>query len=483
MNSDQSSDRIDSALLKLILVMVVGGMMSLLDATIVNVGIDSLAQHFNVSLGSVEWVSTGYLLAVAMAIPIAGWALDRFGGKRIWIFALSVFLAGSLLSALSWSIESLIVFRIIQGIGGGMLEPIMLSVVVRAAGPKRMARVFGIMSLPISLGPVLGPILGGLILEDLSWEWLFLINMPIGILALALAFRMLPKDPAPAANPTPFDWLGMALIGPGFAGIIYGLSQVGANGFGSERVIAGLAAGGALMVAYAIHAFRTTQVPLIDLRLFRSRRFSASVMVMFLVGGMLFAAMFLLPLFYQQVRDRGVLGAGLLLAPLGLGMMIGMPISSNLTERVGARTLVPIGAVAFAGSLFAFTQADAGTSQVLLAIASVIAGMGVAFIAPPTLGSVYLAVRPDQVTSATGSLFIFIQIGASFGVAVSALVLQRRSELGIHTASSFNAAFWVVLVAAAIVFLASFSLPGRSKGPSPSPASAHGFEVEGAVAD
>jgi EmrB/QacA subfamily drug resistance transporter len=484
MNSDQSSARIDSALLKLILVMVTGGMMGLLDATIVNVGIESLATHFNVSISSIEWVSTGYLLSVAMAIPIAGWALDRFGGKRIWIFALSVFLLGSLLSALAWSTESLIAFRVLQGIGGGMLEPIMLSVVVRAAGPARMTKVFGIMSLPISLGPVLGPILGGLILEDLSWKWLFLINMPIGLLALFLAFRILPKDPAPSSAPTRFDWLGMALIGPGFAAIIYALSQVGTNGFGADRVLIGLTSGAVLMALYALHAFRTSGTPIIDLRLFRSKSFSASVLVMFLVGGMLFSAMFLMPLFYQQIRDRGVLGAGLLLAPLGVGMMIGMPISSNLLDRVGARTLVPIGAIAFAASLFIFTQADAETSGLLLGAASVIAGMGIAFVAPSTLGSVYRAVPESAVTSATGSLFIFIQIGASFGVAVSALMLARRSENGVHTANTFNAAFWIVLAAAAVVTVASVLLPGRPKaGATPAPVGHGAMEATPAVAD
>ncbi len=469
-----ANDRIDSTLLKLIFVMVSGGMLGLLDATIVNVGMESLAREFEVSIGSIEWISTGYLLAVAMAIPVAGWALDRFGPKRIWLFALSVFTLGTVLSGLAWSSESLIAFRVLQGIGGGMLEPIMLSVIVRAAGPARMTKVFAIMSLPINLGPVLGPIIGGLILRGLSWEWLFLIKLPLAALAIVLAAKVLEKDPASSANPVRFDWTGMLLVGPGFAAIIYGLSQVGAYGFGAERVLLGLGAGALLMVLYALHAARMRGTPIIDIRLFRSPSFSASVVVMFLVGGMLFAAMFLLPLFYQQVGGRGVLGAGLLVAPLGLGTLIGMPLSSSLLDRFGARRLVPIGAVMFGGALLAFTQADANTSEWLLGIASVIAGMGVAFVAPSTMGSVYRSVPASAVTSATGSLFIFIQVGASFGVAVSAMTLTRASDNGVHTAHSFNSAFWVVLAAAAVVILASVLLPGRAPAAAPAGLAGHG---------
>src|SRR6478735_8803330 len=200
MNANQTNDRLDTDLLRLIFVMVLGGMMAILDATIVNVGIGALAREFDLALGSVEWVATGYLLAVAMAIPVAGWAIDRFGPKRIWISALTLFLIGSGLSALAWSLPSLIAFRVVQGFGGGMLEPIMMAVVVKAAGPSRSGRVLAVMSIPINLGPVLGPIIGGLVLRSLPWEWMFLINLPIGLLAIVLASRMLKPDPKAVAE-------------------------------------------------------------------------------------------------------------------------------------------------------------------------------------------------------------------------------------------------------------------------------------------
>lgn len=478
-----SSNRIDAALIRLILVMVTGGVLAIFSATIINVGIRTLGEEFNASLSTVEWVSTGYLLSVAMAIPIAGWALERFGARRIWIFALSVFLIGSVLSALAWNMTSLVVFRVLQGIGGGMLEPIMLAVIIQAAGPARMARVLAIMSLPMNFGPVLGPIIGGLILEDLSWEWMFLVNVPIGLLALALAFRMLPRDQGLSANPPRFDVRGVMLLSPGFAAITYGLSEAGLNGFGSRNTLLGLAAGAALMAAYVVHALRTKVAPVIDVRLFRSGGFSASIVVMSLVGALIYSGMFVLPLFYQELRDRGVLGAGLLLAPLGIGFAFGFPLAGQLNDRVGARRLVAAGAFVALAGLFSFTRADAGTSQALLIATTIVAGFGIAFAALPTLNSVYRTVPVASVPSATGAIFIVMQLGASFGIAVTALVLQRRSDAGVHTTDSFNAAFWALLAAAGIVFVASALLPGRAGAAAPPAVVGHGAPATASVED
>ena len=209
--------RLDAALLTVVGVMVLGGMMSYLDATIVNVGISTLGGEFHATLSTIEWVTTGYLLAVALAIPVAGWALVRFGAKRMWLLGLSLFLAGSALCAVAWNSESLIAFRVLQGLGGGMVDPIMMTVVATAAGPERMGRVMGLISVPITLGPVVGPIVGGLLLDNLSWEWMFLVNIPFALAAIVLAIRVLPADPPRGSDPVPLDALGVALLCPGFA--------------------------------------------------------------------------------------------------------------------------------------------------------------------------------------------------------------------------------------------------------------------------
>lgn len=461
-NAEESRPaRLDSALLTLVGVMVLGGMMSYLDATIVNVGISTLSGEFKATLSTIEWVTTGYLLAVALAIPLAGWATARFGAKRMWLIGLTLFLVGSALCAVAWNAESLIAFRILQGLGGGMVDPIMIAVVAGAAGPARMGRVMGLISVPITLGPVVGPIVGGLILDHLSWEWMFLVNIPFALAAIILAILVLPADPPRGGVSVPIDWLGIFLLCPGFAALVYALSQAGADGFGSGTVIAGLLIGLALFAGYIVHALRTDKTPLLDLRLFGSKGFTASVSTMFLLGGGLFALLFLLPLYYQQVQGRSVLGAGLLLMPLGVGTMIGMPVAGNLADRFGARPLVPVGALLIAAGSVVFTQSDAGTSQLALTSAQLVAGFGMGLVGAPTMGSVYRTVPGDAVPSATGAVFILNQIGASLGVAIIALILQGGGAHATPTTDSFDKAFWWPFAAALAVFVAGLLLPGK----------------------
>ncbi|EFC80549.1 DHA2 family efflux MFS transporter permease subunit [Parafrankia sp. EUN1f] len=463
--------RLDSALLILVGVMVLGAMLSYLDATIVNVGISTLAGEFDASLGTIEWVTTGYLLAVALAIPLTGWAMARFGARRMWLLGLSLFLAGSVLCAVAWNAPSLIAFRILQGLGGGTIDPIMMTVVAGAAGPARIGRVMGLISIPITLGPVLGPIVGGLLLENLSWQWMFLVNVPFAVAAIVLAVLVLPADPPRGDAAAPLDTLGVLLLCPGFAAIVFALSRAGSDGFRGAPVLVGLLLGAALFAGYVAHALRTAATPLLDLRLFVSRGFTASVTIMFLVGGGLFALLFLLPLYYQQVHGHTVLASGLLVAPLGVGAMIGMPLAGNLADRIGARLLVPTGALLVALGALAFTRSDAGTSQALLTPAQFAVGLGLGLVGAPTMGSVYRTVPLDAVAGATGAVFILNQIGASLGVAVVALILQGGGAHALPTVSSFGNAFWWPVAAGLIVFAAGFLLPGR---PAPAGAGADG---------
>ncbi|MDJ1137475.1 DHA2 family efflux MFS transporter permease subunit [Streptomyces iconiensis] len=459
--------RLDAALLTVVGVMVLGGMMSYLDATIVNVGISTLGGEFDAPLATIEWVTTGYLLAVAFAIPLASWATVRFGAKRMWLLGLTLFLAGSALCALAWNAESLIAFRILQGLGGGMVDPIMMTVVARAAGPKRIGRVMGLISIPITLGPVVGPLIGGVLLEQLSWQWLFLVNLPFALAAILLALRVLPADPPRDGTPEPLDILGVLLLCPGFAALVFALSQAGAGGFGSPQVIAGLAGGLLLFTGYAFHALRTAKTPLLDLRLFSSKGFTASVTTMFLLGGGLFSLLFLLPLYYQDVHGRSVLESGLLLAPLGLGTLIGMPVAGKLADTYGARRLVPTGAVLIAAGSLVFTQSGPDTSQLPLTLAQLAAGFGMGLVGAPTMGSAYRTVPSDAVGGATGAIFILNQIGASLGIAVIVLILQGNGTHTAPTVQSFGNAFWWPFAAAAVVFLTGLLLPGKPR-PTPS---------------
>src|SRR6201982_3747864 len=212
-------------------VVLLGAVMSILDTTVVNVAIDHLAVVFHSSLTTIQWVITGYTLALAAVIPVTGWAADRFGTKRIYLWSLVLFTLGSVLSGLAWSAGSLIFFRVLQGIGGGMIMPAVMTIMTKKAGPHRMGRVMGVLGVPILVAPILGPILGGWLVDNASWRWIFFIKLPIGMVSVILALIVLERDqPQPAHR---LDWLGMALLSPGLAPMIYGLAESSSYGFGA----------------------------------------------------------------------------------------------------------------------------------------------------------------------------------------------------------------------------------------------------------
>src|SRR4051794_225635 len=234
---------LDRALIRLASVVVLGTIMSILDTTIVNVAIETLGRDLGASLSSIQWVSTGYLLALATVIPLSGWSMERYGGRRMWMLSVFLFLVGSVLCGLAWSTGSLILFRVLQGFGGGMIMPIGQAILAQAAGPQRMGRIMSVIGVPTLLGPILGPVIGGLIVDNFSWRWIFFVNVPVGIVALGLAWRILPRFDAPATRPR-LDLLGLLLLSPGLALLVYGLSEFGLAGtLRDAKVLIGLLGG------------------------------------------------------------------------------------------------------------------------------------------------------------------------------------------------------------------------------------------------
>src|ERR687886_290333 len=230
-------------------VVTVGVIMSILDTTIVNVALETLSRQLDASLNTIQWVSTGYMLALAVVIPLTGWMSERFGAKRVWMTSVALFGIGSALCGLAWSAESLIAFRVLQGFGGGMIMPIGMITLAQTAGPSRVGRVMSVIGVPMLLAPVLGPVLGGLIVTNLSWRWIFLVNLPIGLVGLMLAARLMPSARAIGRGgegaPSRLDWQGFLLLSPGLALVVFGLSEVSTHGSVTvERllpVVAGLA--------------------------------------------------------------------------------------------------------------------------------------------------------------------------------------------------------------------------------------------------
>src|SRR5438270_1475851 len=291
-------DRIDARVWKISLVVLIGSLMSILDTTIVNVALATLGRDLHSTISQIQWVVTAYMLALAAVIPITGWAARRFGSKRVYLLSLVLFTAGSALCGLATSAGELVVFRVLQGAGGGMLLPIGQLMMAEAAGPKRMGRVMSIVAVPMMLAPILGPTIGGLIVQNASWRWIFFVNVPIGAIAVLAALRTLPSVKPGKADA--LDFRGLVLMSAGLALLTYGLAEIGTAGsFTATKVVIPVLAGLALVALLAVHALRIPR-PLLDLRLFRRPTFSAASLAMFFLAAALFGGMILLPLYWQN---------------------------------------------------------------------------------------------------------------------------------------------------------------------------------------
>src|SRR4051794_19859538 len=216
-------------------VVIVGMFMSVLDTTIVNVALETLARDLNSPLSTIQWVSSGYLLSLAVVIPLAGWMTERFGSKRVWMISIAVFGVSSALCGIAWSDGSLIFFRVVQGFGGGMIMPVGISLLAQTAGPQHIGRVMSVVGIPILLGPILGPVVGGAIVGGASWQWIFYVNVPIAVIALVLAARLLGADSG-RADAGRLDWHGFLLLAPGLTGIVFGLSETETQGGSAIRL-------------------------------------------------------------------------------------------------------------------------------------------------------------------------------------------------------------------------------------------------------
>jgi EmrB/QacA subfamily drug resistance transporter len=460
--SDQA-ERLSPELRRLAGAIMLGGFMVALDMTSVNVALHTLVRDFGTSVTTIQWVTTGYTLALAMVIPVSGWLIERFGARASWIAALSLFIGGSVLCGAAWSALSLIAFRVLQGVGGGMLLPLAQTILAQAAGPKQLPRMMAFIGIPAMLGPVLGPTLGGILVTDVSWRLIFYLNVPVCIVAFIAARRVRMPDTRTPNRGGRLDTLGLALLSPGLAALIYGLAQSG-NGksITDPQVLAPILAGAGLLVVFVLYSLRRRD-PIINVRLFRARLFSASSAVVLLFSMASLGITFLMPLYYQQVRGESALQAGLLLAPLGLGLGLGLILGSKLSDQIGPRKIVLGGLVLLAASTVAYTQIGLHTSFVLLSAALVLGGIGNGATLVSCMATPYRAVSQAQIPQATSTLRIIQQLGASFGVAALSVVLQHGlSHHGLASTGAINAyrdAFWWALGFVAIAILPAVLLP------------------------
>src|SRR6201996_4247273 len=411
-------------------VVILGMIMSILDTTIVNVALDRLSTDLHSSISEVQWVVTGYLLALAAVMPVTGWMARRFGAKRVYLVSLALFTLGSIACGLSNTLIALVVFRILQGIGGGMIMPLAQLIMAQVAGPQRMGRVMGVVSMPAMLAPILGPVVGGLILQNLHWSWIFFVNVPIGVVAIYLGWRMLPETDSGEAGP--LDRLGLALLPASAALTIFGISELGSGApFGSVEVLGPLVVGIVLGVAFCLHALRIPR-PLLDVRLYTNKVFAGASFTTFGLGAALFGAMILVPLYYQSVRGLDVIDTGLLNGPQGIGALVMMPIAGRLTERYGGGRIAIFGVSLLALSTIPLAFIGAHTSYWTISAVLFVRGMSIGLGFMPAMTAAFAAMRPEQLSDATPQINVVMRLGSAIGVAVLAVVLQR-GLVGAHT--------------------------------------------------
>lgn len=461
--------RVDPQVWRTVWTVLVGALAVLFDTTIVAVALHTLAAELHVSVATIQWVSTGYLLAMAVAIPITGWGQRRVGGKRLWIAGLALFLAGSVAASLAWSAGALIAFRVVQGLGGGVLMPLMSTLVMQAAGGRGIGKIMSVVSLPAVLGPVLGPVLGGLILQHLHWSWMFWVNVPFCVAGILLATRFLPAD-APGGRAA-LDVTGFLLLTPGLAAVLFGLTRTaGPGGFARADVLAPLTAGLVLLAAFAGWALRRRDEALVDLRLLRYWPLASSALLLFLSGITLYGAMLVIPLYFQELRSTSVLVAGLLLIPQGLGTLASRAVAGRLSDTMGARWLVLVGfLITLAGTLpFAFAGAE--TDEWWLMTALLVRGIGLGVVTVPLMALGFRGLSRGEIPDASIITRIAQQAGGSVGAAVLTVIFAAAASSD-GLAGAFHLSFWWAIGFTAAGVLISLVLPGSVVTP-PDPAGA-----------
>jgi EmrB/QacA subfamily drug resistance transporter len=453
-HSPAASDRIEAHVWRIAGVVILGMIMSILDTTIVNVALRTLGRDLHSSIAQIQWVVTGYLLSLAAVIPVTGWAARRYGAKRVYMTSLVLFTAGSALCAVATSTTSLVIFRVMQGVGGGMIMPVGQLIMAQVAGPKRMGRVMGIVAMPAMIAPILGPVLGGAILQGLHWSWIFLVNVPIGAIAFIAGWRTIPETESGEAGR--LDLVGLGLLSTGATAVVYGLSELGSHSsLSAPSVVFPTLAGVLLVVMFCLHALRVER-PLLDIRLYSNRVFGAASLTTFGLGAALFGAMILVPLYYQEVRGESIILTGLLVGPQGVGALVAMPLAGRMADRFGGGRVALVGVLILCVSTVPLAFVGVGSSILGISLVLVVRGLGIGLSFMPAMTAAFAALRPEELSDATPQLNVLQRVGGAIGTAVLAVVLQRASGHApspTKLAGAFATSYWWALGIAALALI------------------------------
>ena len=466
-------------------VFVAAMFMSIMDATIVNVALPTVGREFKVSVTAVDTISIGFLVSLAVFIPASGWLGDRLGGKRVLLAAIAVFTAASALCGLASSLDELVAFRILQGAGGGMLAPVGMAMLYRAFPPQERIRAAAILTVPTTLAPALGPVVGGLLVTDLSWRWVFYVNLPIG--AAAFAFGAIFLEQPARARPDRFDLAGFLLSGLGLGLVMYGVSQGPNLGWHRPEVLATIAVGAVLLAAMVVVELRTA-APMVDLRLLANRLFRSGNGVIVSSSIAFLGTLYAISLYYQDGRGLSALGSGLSTFPEALGVMGGAQVASRVMyPRLGPRRHITIGLSGTAVSIGLLALLGPQTSLWWARLLMFTLGLSMGQIFVPVQAAAFATITPAATGRASTMFNAVRQLGGAVGVALltTAIVLVGPVHLVAGHAVANLTAYHVAFLAAAVIALsgvawslsihdadAASTIPGRRGRPAPESATA-----------
>jgi DHA2 family multidrug resistance protein len=405
-------------------VIIIGSFMAILDNNIVNVALPYMMATFGGTVVQIEWVITGYMIAFAISMPLTGWLRGVFGLKRVFIASMALFGFGSALCGMAWDKDSLIAFRIIQAFGGGALLPIGLTLVSETFPPQERGLAMGVWSIGAMVAPAIGPFLGGYLVDEVSWRAIFYINLPVGVVATLAALLVLPA--ARVLRPArEFDFIGFISFSIFLAPLLIAFAQGQREGWDSDYIISCFS-----ISLLGLGVFITSEFlvknPLIDLRLFANHNFLMSNIVNFVRAVAIFGAMFLLPLFLQNLLDYKALRTGIILAPTAISVAIVSPFSGLISDRIGPRIPIFLGTVLMTLSLYLYKDLSLDSDYWFLFWPQVIRGAGLGLINAPLMSAALNSVRREQTAVASSLLTVITQVGGAFGVALLGALLERR---------------------------------------------------------
>ncbi|GFZ30224.1 MFS transporter [Clostridium zeae] len=458
---------INKSMVVIALILVLGAIAPMLDSTMTNVAVNTIMKDFGAGVDSIQWVSTGYVLALGIIVPITGWAIEWIDGKKLYLFGLIFFLIGSVIAAISSSIGVLVAGRVVQGIGSGIIIPLLTTLIVRSSGGENLGSLMSIIGIPAVLAPILGPTFGGFIVNSLDWHWIFYINVPIVIISALLIIFGLPNF-EPSKKGKKLDIPSIVFLGGSFTSFILGISKVSKLVAGtSKEAILPLIISALLMGGYIVYAILKTNRALVSLKLFKIKNFSASSILLLMSGLTVNGVMFLLPLYLQNIRGLSVVWSGIYLISQGVGLLVSRSLVGKLTDKLGARIVVQVSVfIGIAGTL-PFTLFTASTNNIWILLVLFIRGIAQGGLTIPVMSDSYNNVPKELISEATTATRMLQNIGGAIGTAILATIIQHSIGSQAPTQdlllTSYHNAFVFTVVSLVVALIPAFFLTNNRK--------------------